>query len=107
MTQSLCVDKQIVLFKGHSGIKQYMPNKPHQSGYKFFVLADSKGMTYDFLPYTGKIEPVNDENIPNLKATANSVLHLAQSIPNNHNHLLYFDNWFTSIPLMRHFATRV
>ena len=62
-------------------------------------------MTYGFLPYTGKIEPVNDENIPDLKTTASSVLHLAQSIPNNHNHL-YFDNWFTSIPLMRHLATR-
>ena len=106
MTQSLCVDEQIVPFKGHSGIKQYMPNKPHKWGYKFFVLADSKGMTHDFLPYTGKIEPVNNENIPDLKASANSVLHLAQSIPNNHNHFLYFDNWFTSIPLMRHLATR-
>ena len=83
-----------------------MPNKPHKWGYRFFVLADSKGMTYDFLPYTGKIEPVNDKNIPDLKATANSELHLAQSIPNNHNHFLYFDNWFTSIPLMRHLATR-
>ena len=106
MTQSLCVDEQIVPFKGHSGIKQCMPNKPHKWGYKFFVLTDSKGMTYDFLPYTGKIEPVKDENIPDLKASANSVLHLAQSIPNNHYHFLYFDNWFTSIPLMRHLATR-
>ena len=48
MIPSLCVDEQIVLFKGNSGIKQYMPNKPHKWGYKFFVLADSKGMTYDF-----------------------------------------------------------
>ena len=43
-----------------------MSNKPHKWGYKLFVLADSKGMTYDFLSYTGKIEPVNDKNIPDL-----------------------------------------
>ena len=55
MTQSLCLDEQIIPFKGVSGIKEYMPNKPHKWGYKFFVLADSKGMTYDFIPYTGKI----------------------------------------------------
>ena len=106
MTQSLCIDEQIIPFKGRSGIKQYMPNKPHKWGYKFFVLADSKGMTYDFIPYTGKIQPVDDPNIPDLKPSANSVLHSAQAIPGHHNHLLFFDNWFTSVPLMRHLATR-
>ena len=88
MTQSLCVDEQIIPFKGISGIKQYTPNKPHKWGYKFFVLADSKGMTYDFIPYTGKIQPVDDPAIPDLKPSANSVLHLAQAIPSDHNHLL-------------------
>ena len=66
MTQSLCVDEQIISFEGISGIKQYMPNKPHKWGYKFFVLADSKDMTYDFIPYTGKIQPVDDPAVQTL-----------------------------------------
>lgn len=106
MIQSLCIDEQLVPFKGNSGIKQYIPSKPHKWGYKMFVLADSQGMTYDFKPYTGKIEPVNDPEVPDLKASSNAVLHLAQTIPPYNNHLLYFDNWFTSLPLMQHLATR-
>ena len=35
MMQSLCVDEQIVPFKGHCAIKRYMPNKPHKWGYNF------------------------------------------------------------------------
>ena len=41
--------------------------------YKVFVLADSEGMTYDFLSYMGSIEPAKDENVPDLKACANFV----------------------------------
>ena len=89
MTQSLCVDEQIISFKGVSGIKQYMPNKPHKWGYKFFVLADSKGMTYDFILHTGKIQPVDDPAIPDLKPSANSILHLAQAIGWSENNFFF------------------
>ncbi|XP_066987389.1 piggyBac transposable element-derived protein 3-like [Macrobrachium rosenbergii] len=106
MTQNLCVDEQLAPFKGDSSFKQYIPSKPHKYGYKFMVLADSQGMTYDFMPYTGKIDPVDDQNVPDLGASANSVLHLAQVIPTDCNHLLFFDNWFTSVPLMQHLSTR-
>lgn len=106
MIQNLCIDEQLIPFKGNSAIKQYIPSKPHKWGYKFFVLADSKGMTYDFIPYTGKIQPVDDQTVPDLKASSNIVLHLAQVIPSNNNHNLYFDNWFTSLPLMSHLASR-
>ena len=104
--QNLCVDEQLVSFKGKSSAKQYIPNKPKKWGYKLFVLADEKGMMYDFIPYTGKIEPVEDPSVPDLKPSANSVLHLAQNISPDVNHLLFFDNWFTSLPLMDHLASR-
>ena len=55
---------------------------------------------------TEKIQPVDDPATQDLKASANSVLHLAQAIPSHYNQLLYFDNWFTSILLMNHLATR-
>ena len=74
--------------------------------YEVFVLADSKGMTYDFLSYMGSIQPVNAENVSDLNASANSVLYLAQSILNNHDCLLYFNIWFTFTSLMHHLATR-
>ena len=46
------------------------------------------------------------DDIPDLGASSNIVLHLAETIPNHRNHLLYYDNWFTSIPLVNHLAGR-
>ena len=77
MIQNLCIDEQLVPFKGKSSLKQYLPNKPHKWGYKIFVLADDQGMTYDFIPYSGKIHPVDKPDVPDLKASGNIVLHLA------------------------------
>ena len=49
-------------------------------------------MIYNFLPYPGKIKPVNTANAPDLNPSANSVLHLAECIPPFKNHKLYLDN---------------
>ena len=106
MEENLSIDEQIVPFKGRISLKQYNPQKPHKWGYKFFVLADPKGIMYDFIPYTGKIQLVEDPNVPDLKASSNAVLHLAQTIPSNKNHIIFFDNWFTSLPLLEHLASR-
>ena len=40
MDQKLCIDEQMVPFKGASSIKQYIPSKPNKWDYKIFVLAD-------------------------------------------------------------------
>jgi len=34
MPQRVCVDEQMVPFKGASSLKQYLPSKPHKYGYK-------------------------------------------------------------------------
>ncbi|XP_050688459.1 piggyBac transposable element-derived protein 3-like isoform X2 [Eriocheir sinensis] len=106
MTEYLCVGEQVVPFKGNPSMEQYIPEKPHKRGCKFFVLADCMGMVYDFIPYTGKTEPVNNPNVPDLQGNSNSVLHLAECIPPFKNHKLYFDDQFTSLPLLDHLASR-
>ena len=90
MLEHLCIDEQIIPFKGHSSLKQYVPKKPHKWGYKLFVLADHKGFVHDFFPYTGKINPVDNPNVPDLKPSANAVLQLFESIPSFKNHKLFF-----------------
>ncbi|XP_068226355.1 piggyBac transposable element-derived protein 3-like [Palaemon carinicauda] len=104
--QKLCVDEQMVPFKGVHSMKQYIPMKPKKWGFKFFVLADSRGIILDFIPYTGKIPPVDEDDIPDLGPSSNIVLHFAKNIPHDRNHLLYFDNWFTSVPLIRYLAEK-
>lgn len=94
----LCVDEQMVPFKGISSLRQYMPKKPNKWGYKIFVLCDDKGIVYNFEVFTGKIQP--HPNLPDLGASSNIVLRLSDVIPKHKNYLLYFDNWFTSLALM-------
>ncbi|XP_024119090.1 piggyBac transposable element-derived protein 3 [Oryzias melastigma] len=95
--QMLCIDEQMVPFKGRSSLKQYIPKKPYKWGYKIFVLCDTNGLVHSFDIYTGKIDPVPGK--PDIGASGNIVLKLAQVIQENVNHLLYFDNWFTSLDL--------
>ena len=102
MLQTLCIHEQMVSFKGNSSLKQYIPSKPHKYGYKIFVLCCNKGFINYFELCTGKIICLTDE--PDLGASSNIVLQLSKVIPPQKNHLLFFDNWFMSIPLLCHLA---
>ena len=102
MPQTLCIDEQMIPFKGKSALKQYIPSKPHKYGYKVFILCSNKGIIHDFEVYTGKIEPPAGE--PDLGASSNIVVRLSKIIPADKNQLLFFDNWFTSVPLICHLA---
>lgn len=95
--QMLCVDEQMVPFKGKSSLKQYIPKKPYKWGYKIFVLCDTKGLVHSFDIFAGKNDPAPGG--PDIGASGNIVLKLAQVIPGALNHLLYFDNWFSSLQL--------
>lgn len=106
MTRDLSIDESIVPFKGRSSLKVYIPKKPHKWGYKFYVLADKYGLVYDFFIGCGKMEPVAREGVPDLGASANVVLYLSQIIPEDQNFRLYFDNYFTSVPLQTHLASK-
>ncbi|XP_040073039.1 piggyBac transposable element-derived protein 1-like [Ixodes scapularis] len=94
----------MVLFKGHSSIKQYLPKKPHKWGYKIFILCDSRGVVHSFDVYTGRIDQV--PGFPDIGPSGNIVIKLAQCVQPQLGHLLYFDNWFTSLKLLVTLAQR-
>lgn len=48
MNENLCVDEQMIAFKGRHRLKQYMKNKPKKWDYKAFVLCDSFGIVHNF-----------------------------------------------------------
>ena len=56
--EKICVDEQMIPFKGKHSLKQYVPKKPTKWGYKAFVLCDSSGIVHNWDLYSGKIEPV-------------------------------------------------
>ena len=98
----LSVDEQMCATKARHYMKQYMPLKPHKWGYKLYVLSGVTGYAYQFEIYSGQenSEKYRFPNEPDLGASANNVIRLCRSIPKNCNYIVYFDNYYTGIPLM-------
>ncbi|XP_027891620.1 uncharacterized protein LOC114155757 isoform X2 [Xiphophorus couchianus] len=95
--QMLCIAQQMVPLKCDSSLVQYIPKRFRRWGYKIFVLCDTKGLIHSFDVFTGKMDPLPGE--PDIGASGNIVLKLAQVIHGSVNHLLYFDSQFTSFDL--------
>lgn len=96
-SQNLSVDESMVAFTGRSCMKQYMPLKPIKRGFKVWAMTDSAtGYLLSFDVYTGK----KKSNKPELGLGENVVLELSKYYTQKY-YCLYFDNFFTSIPLMK------
>lgn len=91
--QQLAVDESMIKFKGRSSLKQYMPKKPVKRGYKMWVLADRSGYCLKFDLYTGKTDTQE-------KSLGSRVINQLTSHLRGKGHILYFDNFFNSVPLM-------
>lgn len=60
---------------------------------------------YKFQIYTGKENYRNKlPNEPDLGASSNVIVQLSCEIPRNKFHKLYFDNYYTSIPVIGYLA---
>ena len=88
------IDEAMIPYKGRSSMKQYLPLKPVKGGFKVWVMADAQnGYFYDsdvYVGTTGEREGALGESV---------VLKLSQAISGRY-HQVYFDNYFTSIPLL-------
>ena len=96
--QKLCIDESLVLFRGRTIFRQYIPSKRHRFGLKFFVLCDcATGYVLDFVLYSG-----TDIDIP--AVSKNDALGFSGSVVKTllgqtylgKGHLLYTDNYYTS-----------
>ena len=91
--QQLAVDEAMILFKGRSVMKQYMPMKPIKRGYKMWCLCDStNGYLYNMALYTGATGSNNEDSL-----SSRVVQNLVQPLYGA-NHHIYMDNYFSSIP---------
>ena len=97
MDKNVCVDEQMIPYKGTRGPRYYIKGKPNPWGFKVWTLDDNHGIVHNFEVCVGSIPKV--DGFPDLKSSANTVCKLASIIPNNKNHRLYMDNLFSTIPL--------
>lgn len=94
------VDEAMIAYKGRTSLKQYMPLKPIKRGIKGWVRADSvSGYMCDFNIYEGK------DDIQGKRLGYKVVTSLCEELYDK-NYWIFFDNFFTSIPLMEDLLER-
>lgn len=103
--QHLSVDEQMCSTKARCGLRQYLPDKPHKWGFKLFVICGVSGYGYKFEVYSGQ-ENICADGETELVASSNVVVRLAREIPINQNYRLFFDNYYTSLPLIEFLSHR-
>ena len=96
----VCVDEQMIPFKGRLGLKQYMKGKPNPWGIKLFFLCGESGMPYNFLAYQGKTTNLPEE-YNHLGLSGALVMTLVQNRLKSQNYRLFYDNFFTSPGLVQ------
>ena len=94
--QQVAVDEAMVLFKGRSSLKQYMPLKPIKRGFKCWCVCDShNGFVLNMDVYQGAGERSDKDGL-----AAGVVMKLLQPLY-NYNYEAYMDNFFSSINLAK------
>ena len=96
--QEQSIDESMILFKGRSCLKQYCPMKPIKRGFKMWVRADSDGYMSRFEVYQGKGTGIGREGFGLGESV---VLNLCEDILGK-GHKVFFDNYFTSLPILAH-----
>lgn len=91
------VDEAMVGCKGRSSMRQHVPGKAEDTGFKVWMLVDSSSnFVVAFDIYTGAREGAREEN-----ASANVVLQLVDRALRGRHHVIVMDNYFTSVHLLR------
>lgn len=98
-SSSQSIDESMILFKGRSSLKQYMPLKPIKRGYKVWCCCDSStGYLYNYEIYTGKTGQGTEEGLG-----ANVVKKLSSKLAQeNFKSHVTFDNFFCDFSLMQY-----
>ena len=86
--QQLAVNKAMVLFKGRSSLRQYMPKKPSKWGFKCWCTSDAtNGYMYNVDVYQGASGTLDEDGFG-----ATVVLHMLEPVYNK-NHHVYMDKF--------------
>ncbi|GFO08813.1 PiggyBac transposable element-derived protein 4 [Plakobranchus ocellatus] len=97
--QCQSIDESMILFKRRSTLKQYCPMKPIKRGYKLWVRADTSGYISKFCVYQGKSIKSYGQFPATFGLGESVVASLCHDIFQK-GHKIFFDNFFTSLPLL-------
>ena len=107
------VDEGMVGYKGKmaGNLRQYQPDKPSSKwGFKLFIRSGTDGITYDFIPYSGK-DTFDRENLSDeekaMGVGAMAVISLCKSMTSPEKSTVTFDNFYTGIPLVTYLKKKM
>ncbi|XP_046666743.1 piggyBac transposable element-derived protein 4-like [Homalodisca vitripennis] len=100
--QDLVIDESMIPFRGRLSFRQYIPNKAHKYGLKIFKLCDQQGYTYCIKVYMGKGTIQNENN----ELVSTSVVMELMEHNLDKGHILYVDNYYTSVQLAKNLLAR-
>ncbi|XP_049853450.1 uncharacterized protein LOC126334834 [Schistocerca gregaria] len=95
-SKHLSIDEQMIPFSGRCAMRTCVPSKPNPLGLKNFILETSEGLVLDFIIYTGK-GTVPDTELKEIDLGASVIKLLTVTVPNNGQHVIYSDRFFTDI----------
>ena len=94
----LSIDESMIPYHGHHSAKQFLKNKPVRFGYKMWMLCSADGYPYNFEIYCGK------EAKRALPLGTHVVMNMLQPVATKDEHVVFFDNFFTSYDLLSELA---
>ena len=94
----LSIDESMIPYHGHHSAKQFIRNKPVRFGYKMWMLCSADGYPYNFELYCGK----DDKRA--LPLGTHVVMNMLRPVKNRDEHVVFFDNFFTSYDLLSELA---
>lgn len=98
----LCIDEQLIPFRGRCPFRQYLPSKPDKYGMKLFLIVDClNGYICDGIPYIGK----EANGIRSTGLAKNIVIKLCERFYNSGRNITC-DNFFTDFSLAEELYVR-
>lgn len=97
------IDESMIPYFGRHNLKQCIRNKPVRFGYKAWVMSHRLGYCVTFDIYQGRSEKVSHTACLGESVVCSFAKVLKEQYPNM-SFSLYFDNFFTTIPLMTYLA---
>lgn len=96
--RNIIIDESIIPFRGRLIFRQYIPNKAHKYGIKLYKLCTDNGYVSNVIIYCGKNSALQ---APGTSHADLVVYELLKGIDNDPGRVLFADNYYSSIPLVR------
>lgn len=100
LDEMLSVDESMIPYYGKHCAKQFIRGKPIRFGFKNWAICSSSGYLISFDVYSGK--NISRENVFGLGGDVVVQLLNQAEVPSNSGHKLFIDNFFISVPLLKH-----